>query len=108
MALLRYLQMDYRTRKGRFCPQYHLMQAIAHANQEVQVATKKEVQVREKGKQGSCHQYSIGEHADIGRCVAIHVKAANTQSPFTILHFLIDTMCSIYDFLNLTCVNFCC
>ena len=56
-------------------------QAIARANQEVQAATEKEVQVREKGKRGAYHQYSPEECTDIGRYVAIYVKAVNTQ-PF--------------------------
>ena len=111
MALLQYLQR----KDGLPDPKGSLLstmppQAIARANQEVQAATEKEVQVREKGKRGAYHRYSPGERADIGRYTSQHGMAAavrffsrklkstvrtRTQSPFIILHFL-----------NLTCIKF--
>ena len=77
MALLRYLQC----KDGLPDPKGSLSstlppKAIARANQEVQAATEKKVQVREKGKRGAYYQYSPGECADIGRYASQHGVAA--------------------------------
>ena len=80
MALLRPLQRNDRQPD----PKGPLLstippQAIARANQEVQAATDKDVQGREKGKRGAytTDRYSPGEHADIGRyaCEVLLKKA---------------------------------
>ena len=73
MALLRYLQRKdgLPDRKGSLSSTIP-PQAIARANQEVQAATQKEVQVREKGKRGAYHRYSPGEATDIGRYTSQH------------------------------------
>ena len=94
MALLQYLQC----RDGLPGPKFSSAipaQAIARANQEVQAAVVKDIEVREKRKRSAYNRYSPTDCADIGRYasqhgvdVAIHVKAANTRDPFRILHFL--------------------
>ena len=64
-------------------------QAVAQAIQEVQAAAGKDIQVRERRKQGAYNHYSLRDRADKGRYasqngldVAIHMKAANTRDPF--------------------------
>ena len=96
MALLQYPQR----RDGLPDPKGSLSfaipaQAIAWANQEVQAAAEKDIQVRERRKRGAYNHYSPRDPTDIGRYasqhgvdVAMHVKTANTDIPFVILHFL--------------------
>ena len=77
MALLRYLQCKDRLPEPKESLSSSIPpQAITRVNQEVQAATEKEVQVREKGKRGAYHRYSPRECADIGRYASQHGMAA--------------------------------
>ena len=72
MALLWYLQC----RDGLPDPKGSLLsaipaQVIARANQEVQAAAEKDIQVRERRKQGAYNRYSPRDHSDIGRCYGV-------------------------------------
>ena len=68
MALLQYLQC----RDGLPDPKGSLLsaipaQVIARTNQEVQAAAEKDIQVRERRKQGAYNRYSPRDRSDIGR-----------------------------------------
>ena len=88
MALLQYLQRKDSLPDPKLSSAIPA-QAIARANQEVQAAVVKDIEVREKRKRSAYNRYSPTDRADIGRYafqygvdVAIQVKAANTRDPF--------------------------